>query len=197
MNGFPLATTGQKIGLFGGSFDPPHEGHLLVAEQAVRRLNLDQLWWIPSPGNPLKSWKPASIEDRINAIQAMITDPKMNAYDIETQLQTVLTIDTVRGLKRHYSGVNFVLVCGADLLIELNDWEGGDALISTIPICAFARPGKQTAALASPFAKKYAQYRVNEDNVASLSKKTAPAWTLVHGQMSNASSTAIRASRSS
>lgn len=191
----PFASSGQVIGIFGGSFDPPHAGHLLVAEQAVKRLDLDQIWWIPSPGNPLKSWKPAPILERMALIEALFTSPKMKTYDIETQLQTILTIDTIKALHKHYPGVRFVLICGADLLIELHLWEGGDELINTIPICAFARPGKQNLALGSPFAHKYAQYRIAETHMITLREQDAPAWCLVHGPMSPLSSTALRAAR--
>ena len=191
----PIVSANQSIGIFGGSFDPPHEGHLLVAEHAIKRLGLDQIWWMPSPGNPLKSWKPAPMQERLDVIRDMIRDPKMKAYDIESKLGTILTIDTVRALQKQYAGTQFVLVCGADLLIELHLWEGGDELISTIPICAFSRPGKQNAAMASPFAHKYARYRVEENAVEVLASKKAPAWSLVHGPMSDASSTALRAAR--
>ncbi len=194
-SGFPLALPGQTIGLFGGSFDPPHAGHLLAAKRALRRADLDQIWWIPSPGNPLKKHQPAPIEERINKINAKITDPRMKVADVETQLGTRYTIDTLRALQTIYPGVNFVLVFGADILGEIHRWRNWRNLAKLAPILTIARPGEQISAGLSPFAQSFARYRLEVEEAPILKYQKAPAWVILPGVMSELSSTQIRAAQ--
>ncbi len=190
--GFPLALPGQSIGIFGGTFDPPHAGHLLVAKRALRRMGLDEIWWIPTTGNPLKSRQPTPIAQRMTAIQDMIIDPKMKVVDIETQLKTRYTIDTLKALQSQYNGVNFVLVFGADILREMHRWKYWKELAELAPICAIARPGDQLGAGLSPFAQVFAKYRLEPEEARLLPYAQTPAWVILPGVMSELSSTQIR-----
>ncbi len=190
--GLPLATQNQSIGLFGGSFDPPHQGHVLVAKRALKRARLDQIWWIPSPGNPLKSRQPAPMSARISAIQTLITHPKMRVCDIETQLNTRYTIDTLTKLQSLYPSVHFVLIFGSDILSEMHRWHQWDKLAHAAPICVIARPQEQIRAGLSPFAQRFAQYRLEPEDAPLLSRAQAPAWTILPGPMLDISSTELR-----
>ncbi len=192
-SGFPLAVSGQSVGIFGGSFDPPHAGHLLAAKRALRRVGLDQIWWVPSPGNPLKSRYPAPIAERVTKIKAKISDPKMKVADVESELGTIYTIDTLRALQAIYPGVNFVLVFGADILGEIHRWHNWKTLARLAPIVTVARPGEQLSAGLSPFAQSFARYRLDVEEAPLLKFAKAPAWVILPGVMSELSSTQLRA----
>lgn len=192
-SGFPLAVSGQSIGIFGGSFDPPHAGHLLAAKRALRRVGLDQIWWIPSPGNPLKTRQPAPMNERLDAIAKLASDPKMKPVDLETLLGTRYTIDTLTALQAMYPGVNFVLIFGADILGELHLWKRWKELVLMAPICAIARPDEQIRAGLSPFAQCFSRYRLRPEEAPLLKMCRAPLWTILPGVMSDLSSTEIRA----
>ena len=117
----PVAVQGMTIGLLGGSFDPPHEGHLHISETALQRLGLSRVWWLVSPGNPLKARGPADIGRRLAACEELIGDgARVDPTDLETRLGTRYTIDTLRMMQRHYPGVRFVWLMGADNLVELS-----------------------------------------------------------------------------
>ena len=122
MLGFPKATDGMRIGLLGGSFDPPHAGHVHITRQALRRFGLDRVWWLVSPGNPLKVDGPAPIEKRIAACQEIMQHPKVLVTDIEVQLETRFTADTIEKLQGIYPNVNFVWLMGADNLASVHKW---------------------------------------------------------------------------
>jgi nicotinate-nucleotide adenylyltransferase len=189
----PIATPGQRIGLLGGSFDPPHSGHVHITRWALRRLGLDRVWWLVSPGNPLKSRGPAAIERRVTACRALIDHPKVAVTDIERHLATRYTADTLARLSLHYPGVHFVWLMGSDNLAGFHHWQHWDWIMANYPIAVLARPGEQVRAGLSPAARRFASQRLPQGAARLLGRGDMPRWTLLTGPMSPDSSTAIRA----
>jgi nicotinate-nucleotide adenylyltransferase len=140
MHGLPLAYPGMRIGLFGGSFDPAHEGHAHVAETALKRLDLDRVWWLVSPQNPLKP-KSSAYATRMKSAQAQAHGPRMVVTDIEKTLKCSYTYETLRELKRLYPGVQFYLVMGADNLAHFKKWRNWQEVADSLPVVVVSRPG--------------------------------------------------------
>ncbi|MCH8168333.1 MAG: nicotinate-nucleotide adenylyltransferase [Proteobacteria bacterium] len=189
----PIATPGQRIGLLGGSFDPPHGGHVHITRWALRNLALDRVWWLVSPGNPLKARGPAAIERRLAACRALIRHPRVTVTDIERHLATRYTADTLARLARHYPGVRFVWLMGSDSLAGFHRWQRWDWIMANTPIGVLARPGEQVRAGLSPAARRFAGRRLPQGAAALLGRGGEARWALLTGPMSPDSSTAIRA----
>lgn len=136
----PLAYPGMKIGLFGGSFDPAHEGHAHVAETALKRLGLDRVWWLVSPQNPLKP-KSSPFAKRMKSAALHAKSPRMVVTDLEKQLGCAYTFETLRALKRLYPGVRFFLVMGADNLANFRKWRNWREVAQSAPVVVVSRPG--------------------------------------------------------
>jgi nicotinate-nucleotide adenylyltransferase len=136
----PLAYPGMKIGLFGGSFDPAHEGHAHVAETALKRLGLDRVWWLVSPQNPLKP-KSSPFAERMRSAQAQVNGSKMVVTDIEQRLGCGFTYETLRALKQLYPGVSFFLIMGADNLANFRKWRNWREVADAVPVVVVSRPG--------------------------------------------------------
>jgi len=191
----PVAAPGMTVGLLGGSFDPPHEGHLHISETALQRLGLDRVWWLVSPGNPLKERGPADMGRRLAACDALIDGrARVDPTDLEARLGTRYTIDTLRMVQRHYPGVRFVWLMGADNLVEFHQWNQWVKIFQTLPIAVFARPGHQVKAGLSIAASRFADARLDPTQAMALPHRHAPCWTLLSHPMRAQSSTAIRAS---
>ncbi|MBY0567536.1 MAG: nicotinate (nicotinamide) nucleotide adenylyltransferase [Hyphomonadaceae bacterium] len=139
-HGLPAAYPGMRIGLFGGSFDPAHEGHAHVAETALKRLDLDKVWWLVSPQNPLKP-QSSPLGERLTSARAMAHGPRMEVSDLERQLGCQYTYQTLRALKRLYRGVDFFLVLGADNLASFRRWRNWREVAEAVPIVIVSRPG--------------------------------------------------------
>lgn len=194
----PHVESGMVIGLFGGSFNPPHNGHLLVAETAIERLNLDQLWWIVTPGNPLKSSSELmSLSERIADCEALATDLRIKVTAFEKKLGVSYTANTIANIKTAHPDVNFIWIMGADNLSSFHEWQKWEEITETIPIAVVDRPGSTHAYLSSVMAKTYINARVDEEDAAILWTKKAPAWMSLHGPRSSLSSTQIRNERAS
>lgn len=188
----PFATPGQTIGLLGGSFDPAHGGHVHISREALKRFKLDQLWWLVSPGNPLKARGPAPLDLRIARAREMMQHPKVKVTDIEAVLGTRYTAETLDRLLSLYPGVNFIWLMGADNLATLHLWENWEKIMDQVPVGVIARPGQRLSARMSKAAERYAAYRIKGRVSHRLSRAKAPAWCFVNVPMSDASSTAIR-----
>ncbi|MDE2320020.1 MAG: nicotinate-nucleotide adenylyltransferase [Rhodospirillales bacterium] len=182
-----------KIGLLGGSFNPAHEGHLHVAQQAIRHLGLDQLWLMVSPGNPLKPaagmGAPAA---RLASARRIADGRRIIATDIETQLGTRFTRDTMRVLKRRFPCVHFVWLMGADNLIQLPRWGRWLEIMHAMPMLVVPRPGATRQALAGRAAKRHHKYRLPARAGLCLAGKAAPAWILLPVRENAASATELR-----
>ena len=190
----PHVERGMVVGLFGGSFNPPHQGHLLVAEIALRRLGLDQLWWLVTPGNPLKSRNElAPLAERLEACEALAEDPRIKITAFEKTLGTSYTARTLDFIRARNPHVHFIWIMGADNLAGFHRWQRWQKIATTFPIAVIDRPGSTLAYLSSKTARTFDYARVDEDDAGVLWQKRAPAWTFIHGPRSTLSSTAIRA----
>ncbi|MDO5705784.1 MAG: nicotinate-nucleotide adenylyltransferase [Paracoccus sp. (in: a-proteobacteria)] len=190
---FPFVVPGQRIGLLGGSFDPPHEGHVHITEEALRRFGLDRVWWLVSPGNPLKERGPAPLADRLAAARAIMRNPRVTVTGIEAALNTRMTADTIAALQARYPEARFVWLMGTDNLVQFNRWDRWREIAGRVPIGVIARPGSRLRARLSPAAQIMARWRLPETQARRLGSAVPPAWVLVNVPMSNLSSTAIRA----
>jgi len=192
----PHTEKGMAVGLFGGSFNPPHAGHALVAEIALRRLRLDRLWWIVTPGNPLKnSHELAPLAERIRLSEAVAGDPRVEVTAFEASYHARYTADTLALVKARNPGVDFVWVMGADNLRDFHRWQRWRQIVLTFPIAVIDRPGATLSFLSSVVAKTFDYARVDEGDAPILARMRAPAWTFIHGPRSSLSSTALRAQR--
>lgn len=189
----PVAKPGQVIGLLGGSFDPPHIGHVNITREALKRFGLDRAWWLVSPGNPLKDRGPAPLADRMQAARAMMQHPRVVITDIEAGLGTRYTAQTLAALGLRYPGVRFVWLMGADNLAQFHHWQDWRGIMNTVPVGVMARPGDRIAARMSKAARMYAHAKLPGRASHILGRKDAPAWSFVNLPMTNQSSTAIRA----
>lgn len=196
MNGFqaPYARAGQAIGLLGGSFDPAHDGHLHITQEALKRFGLDQVWWVVSPGNPLKSRQPASMEARIAHAQSLVGRNDVEITDIEAQIGTRYTAETLSALQARYRGVRFVWLMGADNLAQFHLWQDWQWIMENVPVGVLARPGDRISARTSKSAKLYRRYKLPGKASHILARSQAPAWCFLNVPMVSTSSTAIRAS---
>lgn len=192
MQGFPRAAAGMRVGLLGGSFDPPHAGHVHITRWALRRFRLDRVWWLVSPGNPLKREGPAPLARRLAAARAVMRHPKVEVTGIEERLGTRYTAATLAALARRYPGVRFVWLMGADNLAGFHRWEDWAGIMGRVPVGVLARPGEQLAAGLSPAARRFARYRVKGRAAPALAGMAPPAWTLLTGPMLAISSTDLR-----
>jgi ribosome silencing factor RsfS/YbeB/iojap/nicotinate (nicotinamide) nucleotide adenylyltransferase len=195
MPGVPRDTR-RRIGLLGGSFNPAHEGHRHVSLEALKRLDLDEVWWLVSPQNPLKSddgMEP--LATRVARAKQLAHHPRIRVEAPELLLGTRYTLDTVRELQRLYPHAHFVWLMGADILPQLVRWLGWRELFEAIPIAAFARPGWSYAALQSAAPRAFARYRLDAGQSRRLATATAPAWCFIASRLDSHSATAIRAVR--
>ncbi len=189
----PAAPKGARIGLFGGSFDPAHEGHAHVTRHALKRLRLDLVWWLVTPGNPLKATGPAPLDTRLERARAVMRHPNVQVTEIEARLDTRFSADTLRAILELYPQRNFVWIMGADNLARFHHWENWRAIMASLPIAVMARPGQQRGALASVAARSFAKARLPAAEAASLAGRAAPAWSFVMLPMRDISSTRLRA----
>ncbi|MCC5955847.1 MAG: nicotinate-nucleotide adenylyltransferase [Natronohydrobacter sp.] len=189
----PYAPKGARIGLFGGSFDPAHEGHVHVTHHALRRLRLDQVWWLVTPGNPLKAHGPAPLDARLARARSLMRDPRVQITQVESLLGTRYSADTLAAIKRLYRDRHFVWIMGADNLAGFHRWENWRSIMALMPVAVFARPGQQRAALGSVAARRFAAAQRPETQAGRLTTLPPPAWSFLRLPMRNISSTHLRA----
>mgnify|MGYP001227911171 CR=1 FL=1 len=190
----PPFAPGMRIGLFGGSFNPVHEGHRLVARQCLRRLQLDALWMLVSPGNPLKDHgELAPLETRMAGVRGLIDDPRVRVTGFEAARGFRYTFETVDFLTRSCEGARFVWIMGADSLRDFHRWERWEDIADVVPMAIYARPGSNFRATRSPAAIRLAPFRIPEEAAETLADRGPPAWVYLRGIMSAQSSTALRA----
>ena len=191
--GCPEARRGKRIGLLGGSFDPPHAGHLAVSKLALRRLRLDAVWWLVSPGNPLKEMPSQDFATRLTAATLVAShSPHIFASSIEFRLPTRYTVDTLAGLSRLAAGTRFVWLMGADNLADIHRWKNWECLFMSMPVAAFARPGFQLHGGLSIAARRFSRARLPAARAGALALRKPPCWTLLPGPLFSESSRRIR-----
>ncbi len=189
--GFPVASRGLVVGLLGGSFDPAHEGHVHITREALKRMGLDQVWWLVSPGNPLKARQPAPMADRLARAMAVMRDPRVKITALEERLGTRATYDTISRLQAIYPGVTFVWLMGADNLVQFHRWGRWRDILRSVAVGVLARPGSGVQARLSVAAQSFRVHQV--DRGETLRGRTPPVWAFVNLPMNGASSSAIRA----
>jgi nicotinate-nucleotide adenylyltransferase len=184
---------GLRVGLYGGSFNPPHAGHAHVAEVARRRLGLDRVIWLVTPGNPLKD--PAALDplpERMAKVGALAASPAMIVSDVERRIGSRYTVDTVRWFKARFPGVRFVWVMGADNLAGFHRWKGWRDLMAEVPVAVISRPGVALRSRFSPMARSFAAARLPAERARTLVDTPPPAWVYLPAPFRFVSSTALR-----
>lgn len=185
---------GQTVGLFGGSFNPAHDGHRHVAETALKRLGLDRVIWLVSPQNPLKpTHETAELHRRLDGARRLAKGPSMVVSDAERRIGSQYTLDTLRVLKARYPAVRFVWIMGADNLAGFHRWRGWAQILRLVPVAVVARPGSSLKGLSGPMARRFAAARVPAGAASRLAWRRPPAWTYLPAPLHFASSTALRA----
>ncbi len=191
-----LPGAGRRIGLLGGSFNPAHRGHLDISRAALRRLDLDQVWWLVSPQNPLKPERGmAPLGQRVTGARRLARGPQFRAGALESALGTVYSADTVTALVRRFPRCRFVWLMGADNLVQISRWKNWETIFRTLPVAVFDRPSYSLRALTAPAARRFAGQRLPEAAARSLAERKPPAWVFVHQRLNPQSATRIRAGR--
>lgn len=189
----PPHARGMRIGLLGGSFNPPHHGHRAISLFALKRLRLDRVWWLVSPGNPLKDT--AGLTDlglRMAAARCLAADPRITVSALEAEIRTRYSVDTIEILKRRAQGVHFVWIMGADNLAQFHRWRDWRRIAALVPIAVVDRVPGGLQGMASPAARALSRFRLPESRAGRLAEQQAPAWTFLTGLKLTLSSTALR-----
>lgn len=191
--GLPPCGSGQRIGLYGGSFNPPHDGHRQIALIALRRLRLDAIWWLVTPGNPLKatSGLPTQTE-RMDAVAELAAHPRMSVSGAEAAYRTRYTADLAGILKARRPEIRFVWIMGGDNLATFHRWDRWRDIALAFPIAVINRPGSLSAPLSSPASRALARYRIPESASSELAFREPPAWVYINAPRTAVSSTGIR-----
>jgi nicotinate-nucleotide adenylyltransferase len=183
----------MRIGLYGGSFNPAHAGHRHVSLLAMKRVRLDRVWWVVTPGNPLKErggLAPAC--ERAAAAQALARHPRIDITCFEEEIGARYTVETLAYVAGRCPTVRFVWIMGADNLAHFDRWQRWREIFTMVPVAVVDRPGWRLKALASKAARRFASNRIPESEAATLSTRPPPTWTFLTGPLSHVSSTAIR-----
>lgn len=192
--GLPPHGRGQRIGLFGGSFNPPHDGHRVASLLALRRLRLDRVWWLVSPGNPLKDTRDLpSVAERIVAASEVAAHPGIIVTGFEQALGSPFTCDTVASLAARCPGLHFVWLMGADSFAGFHDWKNWRLIADTFPMAIIDRPGSTLRAAQTRAAAALGAFRLDESDAPLLATAPPPAYVFLHGKRSTLSSTQLRA----
>ena len=188
----PMTRPGMTVGLLGGSFDPPHVGHVHITLEALKRFGLDRVWWLVSPGNPLKAHGPAPLERRMAAARLIMDHPRVEISDFESQIGSRYTAQTLAALRAARPMVRFVWLMGADNMRQFDQWQDWREIIETVPIGVLARPEMRTPARRSKAARVYADHRLKGKFSQLLGQSDPPCWCFVNVPMLNISSTRLR-----
>lgn len=184
---------GRHIGLMGGSFNPPHDGHRQISLFAIQRLQLSELWWLVTPGNPLKDHSDlAAYDGRLAAARALIRHPRIKVSDFERREGIVYTAQTITALHMAHPDLSFVWIMGADNLVGFHHWEDWRGIMQSVPVAVLDRPGYRYRALASPAARAFGGSLIDESDAGQLASLAPPAWAFLSGPLNPVSSTMLR-----
>ena len=188
-----LMSEGKRIGLLGGSFNPAHQGHLHISMDALDRLNLDEVWWMVSPKNPLKDYGDMSdFRTRLNSAKAMAKNPRIIVTDFEKTVGTVYTVDTLEALKKTFPEHRFVWLMGADNLRQIPKWRSWKRIFRMIPIAVFPRPSYSKRAQTGKASRRFKRFQIKPARASRLATMRAPAWVFLRTQPDTTSATRIR-----
>lgn len=195
--GLPPSSSGhrlrRRVGLLGGSFNPAHDGHRHISVTALRRLGLDEVWWLVSPQNPLKPVQGmAPLAQRLAGARRAARHPRIRVTAIEAALRTRYTADTLEALVARFPNLRFVWLMGADNLIQIRRWQRWESIFRTVPIAVFDRSPYSFRALAGKAARRFAKGRLPERQASVLAEMQPPAWVFLHNRLHPASATVIR-----
>jgi len=185
----------KNIGLLGGSFDPPHKGHLYISLEAKKILKLDEIWWLVTPQNPLKINQPASYSERVKNCKIMTKNIPIQIKEIEKKINSQFSYQTIKYLNNHYKNINFFWLMGADNLINFHQWQNAHRIFNEIPIVVFRRYGYNQQALKSYISNLYKNFRLKNKNIHIDNFNQLPAWTIIQNKEIRISSTEIRKQR--
>ncbi len=192
-NPAPIIKKTANIGLLGGSFNPPHQGHREISLAALAAMKLDQVWWLVSPGNPQKDPKTyAGKSARLKASIDMADHPHIHVSDFEFQSGTRYSFDSIKALKTAFPGINFVWLIGADNLASFHSWKNWQEIMAALPVAVFNRPGFRHKALSSPTARFFAKERVATREIRRLAHRPPPAWAFIGKTANRQSATRLR-----
>ncbi len=190
---FPAYSDGMRIGLLGGSFNPPHLAHRAISQFAMKRLQLDRVWWLVTPGNPLKDVGALqALNARMQRAREVAEDPRIDVTCLESVIGTRYTVDTVNFLRRRASQLRFVWIMGADNLAQFHRWQNWQRIAMQVPIAVIDRPPQSFRALTAPAAQALARYRIPENKASRLADLRPPAWVFLTGLKLKLSSTGLR-----
>lgn len=184
---------GKRIGLLGGSFNPAHAGHIFISKEAMVRLNLDRVWWLVAPQNPLKDAAGlAPLIQRFAAAEKFARGADIEVLNLESEQSLAYTIDTLVHLREKFPGAHFVWLMGADCFAELDRWKSWQEIMAIVPLAVFSRPGYQRQALSGKAATKYRDFRVTKDKFSTLAVTDPPAWGYIETEGPDTSATELR-----
>ena len=185
----------KKIGLLGGSFDPPHKGHIYISIEAKKMLQLDEVWWLVTPQNPLKVSKPATYSQRIKNCKKILKNKPIIIKEIEDKINSKFTYQTLSYLINHYQNIKFFWLMGADNLINFHKWQKWQQIFHEISIVVFKRHGYNNKALNSIARKKFSNYLINSNKLLKYQFDQLPSWLWINNKEIKISSTEIRLQR--
>ena len=185
----------KKIGLLGGSFDPPHKGHLFISLEAKKILNLDEVWWLVTPKNPLKISEPASYEERVDNCKNITRNFPIKIQEIEKKIHSDYSYKTINYILKHYKSIKFFWLMGADNLINFHKWEKWQEIFNNMSIVIFRRHGYNTKALKSIASQKFKSSRIINSNINLDNFTVTPSWLVIENKEIKISSSEIRNQR--
>ncbi len=188
----PLAGAGQRIGLLGGSFDPPHKGHVHISLEAIKRCRLDYIWWLVSPGNPLKTSAPWPLATRLQQCLELVDHPKIRITAFEAVLGSPYTAKTLKYLTRRLPSCHFVWLMGGDNMTGVHLWQDWRSIFEMVPVGVLDRPGANCRINSSRAAHLFASGRLGQRSAAALAAGKPPLWCRLSLPLSHESSTRIR-----
>ena len=185
----------KKIGLLGGSFDPPHKGHLFISLEAKKILKLDEVWWLVTPKNPLKISEPASYEERVDNCKNITRNFPIKIQEIEKKIHSDYSYKTINYILKHYKSIKFFWLMGADNLINFHKWEKWQEIFNNMSIVIFRRHGYNTKALKSIASQKFKSSRIINSNINLDNFTVTPSWLVIENKEIKISSSEIRNQR--
>ena len=181
--------------MLGGSFDPPHRGHIYISLEAKKFLSLKEIWWLVTPQNPLKISSPATYEQRLKNCRKIVKNHPILIKEIEKKINSKYSFYTLEYLHHHYSNIKFYWLMGADNLVNFHQWQNWRQFFNQISIVVFRRHGYNNAALKSKASKTYINYKINSNQLSQMRFTSLPSWSFINNKEIRISSTEIRKQR--